>query len=79
MAKTFRTVGLDFIDSALQRTVVRVHLGHPPAAVFAALADAPGSPQVSKVSFLVSTQMDSRKTHFSRLRACHGYAGQNFW
>lgn len=42
MAKTFRSVGLDFIDSAPQRTVVRVHFGHPPAAVFAALADAPG-------------------------------------
>jgi uncharacterized protein YndB with AHSA1/START domain len=42
MAKTFRAVGLDFIDSAPQRTVVRVHFGHPPAAVFAALADAPG-------------------------------------
>jgi uncharacterized protein YndB with AHSA1/START domain len=42
MAKTFETVGLDFIDSAPKRTVVRVHFAHPPAAVFAALADAPG-------------------------------------
>jgi Polyketide cyclase / dehydrase and lipid transport len=42
MAKSFRTIGLDFIDSAPKRTVVRVHFGHPPAAVFAALADAPG-------------------------------------
>jgi uncharacterized protein YndB with AHSA1/START domain len=42
MAKTFRTVGLDFIDSAPNRTVVRVPFDHPPAAVFAALADAPG-------------------------------------
>ena len=42
MAKTFRTVGLKLIDSAPKRTVVRVHFGHSPAAVFAALADAPG-------------------------------------
>jgi len=42
MAKTFRAVGLDFFDSAPQRTVVRVPLAHPPSAVFAALADAPG-------------------------------------
>jgi uncharacterized protein YndB with AHSA1/START domain len=42
MAKTFRTVGLDFLDSAPKRTVVRVHFGHSPSAVFAALADAPG-------------------------------------
>ena len=42
MAKTFRTVGLDFIDSAPRRTIVRVPFSHPPAAVFAALADAPG-------------------------------------
>jgi uncharacterized protein YndB with AHSA1/START domain len=42
MARTFRTVGLAFVDSAPARTVVTVHLGHPPAAVFAALADAPG-------------------------------------
>jgi hypothetical protein len=41
MAKDLAPVTSDFFDSAPQRSSTRIRLNHPPAAVFAALAEDP--------------------------------------